>query len=315
LQKEAGVQQAGKANKARSIDAEGRAIVEQLGGVWRPDGGMCRCPAHDDETPSLSVRPGTRRLLFHCFAGCDVRSVMRALKAARLLGAGQVIGGRDDMPALTHIDRRNDDAAARLWAASRPITGSLAELYLQARGLALPVQDLRYHPRTPVGRGALARFLPAMLAAVRDGAGFVAIHRSFLDPRSGRLADLPVPKRALGRLGRGAVRLYPPREGVLGLAEGIESAMSATRLFGMACWATLGTERFARVALPAGISRLILFLDNDAGGRRAERLAREAHGGLGIEIEARYPAGGGEDWNDVLRGLSRDEAGEREGAG
>jgi hypothetical protein len=76
--------------------------------------------------------------------------------------------------------------------------------------------------------------------------------------------------------------------------------MAATQLFGIACWATLGTERFAKAALPPGISRLILFLDNDPGGRRAEKLARETHQGSGVEIEARYPRRAGADWNDVL---------------
>jgi hypothetical protein len=49
-----------------SLDGEGRRIVERLGGAWRHDGGMCLCPAHADSSPSLSVRPGSRRLLFHC---------------------------------------------------------------------------------------------------------------------------------------------------------------------------------------------------------------------------------------------------------
>jgi hypothetical protein len=80
--------------------------------------------------------------------------------------------------------------------------------------------------------------------------------------------------------------------------------MAATQLTGIPCWATLGTERFARVVLPAGVKRLILFLDHDAGGRRAEKLAREAHRGTDVEIEARYPQASGADWNDAL--LSRD---------
>ena len=168
--------------------------------------------------------------------------------------------------------------------------------------MALPASDLRYHPHTPYGRGALAIFRPAMLAAVRDDRGLVAVHRTFLDPRSGLLADLPLPKRALGRLGQGAVRLRPPREATLGWAEGIESAMAATQLTGIPCWATLGTERFARAALPSGVRRLILFLDNDAGGRRAEALAREAHRDSEVSVEARYPAAEGADWNDVLAG-------------
>jgi hypothetical protein len=89
---------------------------------------------------------------------------------------------------------------------------------------------------------------------------------------------------------------------LLGWAEGIENAIAATLLTGIPCWATLGTERFARVAPPSSVRRLILFPDNDQGGRRAEKLARETHAGSGVRIEARYPRRAGADWNDVLLG-------------
>jgi len=301
--KERGVQRADSSGRSPSLEAQGRDIVERLGGEWQRSGGMCRCPAHDDRTPSLSVRLGDRRLLFHCFAGCETGAVIRALNALRLLGPQPRAGTVETSSTPADPGRRNRGAAARLWAAARPIVSSPAEAYLGSRGLTLETSDLRYHPRTPYGRGLQAIFRPAMLAAVRDDSGLVAVHRTFLDPRSAMLADLPLPKRALGRLGHSAVRLRPPDDGLLGWAEGIETAMAATQLTGNPCWATLGTERFARVALPASVKRLILFLDNDAGGRRAERLAREAHRGTGVEVEARYPQAAGADWNDLL--LSR----------
>lgn len=286
-------------NRPTNLEAQGRKIVERLGGEWQRRGGMCRCPAHDDHSPSLSIRPGERRLLFHCFAGCDTSIVIRALSALRLIGPA--LQAREDCaPSPADPNRRNRGAAGRLWAAAHPIAKSPAEAYLRGRGLTLEVSDLRYHPRTPYGRAAQAIFRPALLAAVRDGSGLVAVHRTFLDPRSAKLADLPLPKRALGRLGEGAVRLRPPRQGLLGWAEGIENAMAAALLTGIPCWATLGTERFARVALPSSVDRLILFLDNDAGGRRAENLARYALTGSGVHIEARYPRGPGADWNDEL---------------
>jgi hypothetical protein len=138
-----------------------------------------------------------------------------------------------------------------------------------------------------------------MIAAVRDDSGLVAIHRTFIDARGGSLAPLPDPRCGLGRFGRGAVRLggSAPR---LGLAEGIETALSATALFGVPCWAMLGTERFRLAALPAEVRELLLFLDHDSGGRRAERLAREAFAHI-PHIEAHYPGRPGDDWNDVLR--------------
>ncbi|HEX8668111.1 MAG TPA: toprim domain-containing protein, partial [Allosphingosinicella sp.] len=157
-------------------------------------------------------------------------------------------------------------------------------------------------PRTPHGPHPVTVFRPALIAAVREESALVAVHRTFLDPRRSRLADLDEPRCGLGRFGRGAVRLG----GIgarLGLAEGIETALSASVLFGLPCWATLGTERFRLVALPPEVTELVLFLDNDAGGRRAEALAREIFGRLPIEV--RYPRRSGADWNDVLRGALR----------
>ena len=294
------MQRPNSSNRATSLDAQGREIVERLGGEWRRSGGLCRCPAHDDKNPSLSVRPGQRRLLFHCFAGCETSRVIRELGALQLLGPALPTGSGERGSGPAYPDRRNRGAATRLWAAAHPIERSPAEAYLRNRGLTLEAWDLRYHARTPYGRGTQTIFRPALLAAVRDNSGLVAVHRTFLDPGSARLADLSLPKRALGRLGEGAVRLRPPRDGMLGWAEGIENAIAATLLTGCPCWATLGAERFARVALPACVKRLILFLDNDAGGRRAEMLARQAHRGSEVRIEARYPRVAGADWNDVL---------------
>ena len=157
-----------------------------------------------------------------------------------------------------------------------------------------------------------------MLAAVRDDSGLVAVHRTFLDSAQAGLAVLPHPKRALGRLGEGAVRILPPRDGLLGWAEGIETAMSATLLTGIPCWALLGTGRFARVALPAAVTRLVLFLDHDSAGRRAEALVRQAGHCGGVTLDVRYPPRPGSDWNDVLveqRPGADDLGGERAGGG
>jgi hypothetical protein len=59
------------------------------------------------------------------------------------------------------------------------------------------------------------------------------------------------------------------------------------------------------VALPAGVERLILFLDADTGGRRAEQLARDTLRGTSVEIEARNPGRACADWNDLLLSAQR----------
>ena len=279
------------AHQFDSASSDGRAIVEALGGHWTVRGGLCRCPAHADRSPSLSVRPGRWRLLFHCFAGCRTEDVLSALRGLKLpTTTGWMDRNGPEEP------ERGAAMAARLWSGARPIQGTPAANYLRRRGLAMR-SVLRFHPRTPQGRAPLTRFVPALIAPVRDEAGLVAVHRTFLTD-DGKLSDRQPAKAALGRLGSGLVRLAPAAQ-TLGLAEGIETALSAQALFGVPVWATLGTERFRRVALPSQVERLILFLDHDEGGHRAERLAREAFPTLCIA--SRMPAVAGEDWNDVLR--------------
>lgn len=278
-----------------SLDREGRTLVERLGGRWTANGGLCRCPAHDDRSPSLSVRIGRTSLLLHCFAGCSATEVLKALRAS-----GQPVGKAAE-GHRSHIDASGGGtraAARRVWAEARTFAGSPAQLYLEGRGLAALSPELRYHPRTPHGAWPLTVFRPALIAAVRDSTGVIAVHRSFLDPRRPALAPIEEPRCGLGRFGSGAVRLGGVAKR-LGLAEGIETAMSASVLFGLPCWATLGTERFQLVDLPAEVEELVLFLDNDAGGRRAETLACGAFAHL--PIETHVPRKRGADWNDVLR--------------
>jgi hypothetical protein len=181
------------------------------------------------------------------------------------------------------------------------ITDSPAERYLAQRGLMSTSDQLRYLGRTPLGPRGAVQFLPAMLAAVTTDMGIIAVHRTFLDMASGKLASFERPKRALGSLGYGAVRLAPPVRGRLGLAEGIESALSAMQLFGIPCWATLGNERFGLVAIPESVRELFLFIDNDAGGAHAEERALKAYAAPDRVIHSRAPVSPGYDWNDELK--------------
>jgi hypothetical protein len=160
---------------------------------------------------------------------------------------------------------------------------------------------LRFHPRTPLGRGRGVRFRPALIAAVREARRLVAVQRIFLDVRTAATAaDLDNPKRMLGPPLAGAVQLLPAGP-VLGLAEGLETALSASILLHIPVWAVLGNERFAHVDIPTQVTRLILLPDHDAGGRRGEGLARARHVRDGLVVETLWPFGGLNDWNDVLR--------------
>ncbi|CDO36490.1 toprim domain-containing protein [Novosphingobium sp. KN65.2] len=284
----------------RDLESEAADLVKRLGGIWTPGGGMCRCPAHNDRTPSLSVRVGRTALLFKCFAGCETIDVMRAIRRLDMsipAGGERLAGSHSSPLSPVWLRRRAQD----LWDEALPIAGTPAQAYLRRRAIPLTPSVLRYHPRTPLGRGKLAVFRPAMLAAIHEHDRLAALQRTFLDaPEPRRARDLAHPRRSLAQPGRGAVLLVPATE-VLGLAEGVESALSAMILLGIPVWATLGSERFPHVAVPEAVTRLILLPDNDRAGRIGAAKASEAHVVPGRSIETIWPPALFNDWNDVLR--------------
>ena len=286
------------------LDAEIRAknIVEKLGGIWRGSRGECLCPAHDDSSPSLSVRLGDTAILFHCFAGCTPVEVMKALERNKLHDRTAVempdVKSKRDMGAL----------AVRLWKASVPIAGTLAEDYLLARGLSPPYSKaLRFNPATILGSGPTKRIMPAMIAAAENDMGVTAVQRTFLDPDDVLRKPIPKPKVSLGLIGTAAIRLAPATD-ELGLAEGIEDALSAMEWFGTPTWALGGVERLAFVAIPERVRRVIVYADR---GRAAERLLEKARDHLtanGRELIPRLPQHH-DDWNDAWRArLQRTDA-------
>lgn len=57
-----------------------RAIARLEGVRASGKGYIARCPAHDDHSPSLSIREGDDgRVLLHCFAGCSFRQIIAAM--------------------------------------------------------------------------------------------------------------------------------------------------------------------------------------------------------------------------------------------
>ncbi|MGN7930548.1 DUF7146 domain-containing protein [Sphingopyxis sp. 22461] len=281
----------------RDLESVGANFVHRLGGTWHGSFGMCRCPAHADRIPSLSVRVGRSRLLFKCFAGCDRRDVLRAIRQLEPHSLEVTGSGASPNEGLDEWLRMR---ARELWSGSRSTGGSLAETYLRNRFIDICPASLRFNDRTPLGKKAAAIFRPALIAAVTDDSGLLAIQRTFLDARGRRARDLGKPRRLLGRPGAGAVRLAAATD-TLGLAEGIETAMSAMILLGIPIWATLGSERFPHIAIPRSVTRLLLFPDNDVAGHLAIPLATEAHTMPGRRIDADWPWHGLNDWNDTLR--------------
>lgn len=141
-----------------------------------------------------------------------------------------------------------------------------------------------------------------MIAAVQGPDRTVAaVHRTFSRPGGGGKAQVTTPKMALGPISNGAVRLAPAAAD-LGLAEGIETALSAMQLFGTPCWAALGS-RLDRIALPDIVRHVVLYADNGVNGVAAAQKAIEAFTGRDRKVTLMLPPEGFGDWNDALAAL------------
>ena len=288
------------AHPASFLEANARSICLRLKGRWSGSKGMACCPAHDDRTPSLGVSLGQNAILFHCFAGCSQDEVLSALDRIGIDPRDLFSRRGVRMEQATRAGVDPSPNALRIWRASQLLPNTPAKTYLEARAIRASSRELRFHPRTPLGPKSAVRFLPAMIAAVSLDEGPIAIHRTFLSETTLEKAEFGNPKRALGELGAGAVRLFPPVGGKLGLAEGIESALSARALTSIPVWATLGNKRFGIVAIPDSVTELHLFVDADKGGKIAAERAFDAYGRDSQTIKVRIPSVPGTDWNDEL---------------
>lgn len=189
-------------------------------------------------------------------------------------------------------------AARRLFAAGRPIPGTLAEAYLRARGITarLDWPALRFHPRAWY-RETEAHSLeawPALLAAVTDPDGnLTGLQRSWLDRTRPAKAPIADPRRALGHLLGNGVRFGTAQAGVLAAGEGVESMLAlASVLPSLPLIAALSANHLAALAFGPSWRRLYVARDNDAAGRHAaERLHERGHA-AGVEIRELVPVHG-----------------------
>jgi hypothetical protein len=196
------------------------------------------------------------------------------------------------------------EAAARLFAASVPVEGSLAETYLLSRGITWPVSSaaLRFHPKCWHRDEGQPRSLPrpALIAAVTDGAGVLqGVHRTWLAPDGQGKARVETQRRAMGHLLGNAVRLTP-HDDILVVGEGIETMLSLIEAMpGLPVWAALSSGHLGALLLPEGLQRLYIAIDRDPAGRgAAERLSARATE-AGISVRVLEPRLG--DFNDDLR--------------
>lgn len=185
-----------------------------------------------------------------------------------------------------------------IWARTKPLAGTLGESYLKHRCCVIPPadSDVRYLPATEWHPPSLcARVTHAVTGTpitlhftrlAADGRGKAGTERDKM-----LLKDHP-------KAG-GAIRIWPDEAVThgLGIAEGIETALSAAHAF-TPVWAMVDAGNMAAFPLLAGIASLTIFADNDPSGLKAARACGKRWAVADCEARLVVPEHG--DMNDVV---------------
>ena len=183
-----------------------------------------------------------------------------------------------------------------VWDGSRtPKDGGHVAFYLQNRvGCLWPSQALAE---------AFYDGRPVMIAKIanHEGTKAVNLHLTFLT-EDGRKADITPAKKVMpGKLPPGCAIRLGPIKSVMGVAEGIETAISAAIMYDMPVWACVNGTLLSQWIPPDGVEQVTVFGDNDVnftGQAKAYHLANRLEVQYKRRVTVMVPPVPGEDWND-----------------
>lgn len=303
-------------SSARAAD-----IARMLGGAKRNSRGwLAQCCCHKDRVPSLSLCDGDDgRLLVHCFGGCDWRDIL-----AELLRRGWIedresprsFHGKprprkpEAAPETVRATQNKTAGARRIWREASDPRGTLAERYLNRRGLELSDSlcgsVLRFHAGIKLMETdeGISIFRPALIVAFRpvlndeETEPPTAIHRVFLNPDGSKIE-----KKMLGPVTGCAIKLDADEtlSHGLGVCEGLETALAVRATGWRPVWAVGSAGAIAKLAPIPGIACLTIFADHDESGKGTEDAIECAHTwqAAGHEVTIRTPHTMDSDWLDV----------------
>lgn len=291
-----------------------RDLTAALGGVWRGFYGMAKCPAHDDRSPSLSIRNSDNdKVLVKCHAGCEQEDVIAALQDRGLWRRWD----HEPRPSPTWSSSRpskptgeRDEASRialvrRLWREAIDPSVTPVSAYLEHRGLP-PLSDhqlpiFRYHPNCPFA-GEHVPALIARFSPIENDPGPqdepTAIFRVRLDRYGGDRRKL-----ALGPSSGQVVKLDTDISlAGLGITEGVEKGLALIASGWRPIWATCGTSTMRAFPLLPWMECLTVFCDRDDPGRDAAVPAAARWQEAGREGCILQPPPPFKDWDDWFRG-------------
>lgn len=221
---------------------------------------------------------------------------------------------RDPSPRLEIPDAEIRQQKNDLWKITYSIKkGDPVDVYLTALGLKRDryPSDLRTCFECPLAGVKFRPVMSAMVAMVRDYRGDPCqLHRTYID--GPKKADIPAPCRIMpGEIPPGAaIRLGEYQLGEpLGIAVGVEAALSAAEFFDHTVWAVTSNKMLERWMPPEDVDYVTIYGSNEsdtnfAAQAAAYKLAEKIKSSpqfKHIKVSVCIPPLDGDDWNDELQ--------------
>ena len=195
---------------------------------------------------------------------------------------------------------RRSASARRTYAGLAPANGTIAEIYLRARAITLPLPDVLRCGLCSHRKGGVFPALAALVVNLEES--LFGLHTTFLK-MDGAKAEFDNPDHARecrGSIKGGAIRLAPLASELL-VAEGIETALSAMQIFEVGGWSAVSAGGLKSIELPPAVRSVVIAADNDRAGWRSARAAYERLIAEGRTVRVMAPEREGWDFNDQLR--------------
>lgn len=189
-----------------------------------------------------------------------------------------------------------------------PLRGTAGAGYLQHRGITrLPADAIRFCDK----QRHAGKVYQALYALATDDKGELCyLHRTLLEGEhkaplgeSAKRQKSMQEENYLEYARSVAIRMFPVSS-TLGIAEGIETALSCYQIYGVNTWAVMNSNFMKKFRAPAGVKHLVVFADMDRHSATGQAAAFEcAHANLLakndlLKVSVRWPDNG--DFNDLL---------------
>lgn len=223
----------------------------------------------------------------------------------------QIIGNHyrhEKIPAHSSAARLRQRTISK-FAKLAPLRGTAGAGYLQHRGITrLPADAIRFCDK----QRHAGKVYQALYALATDDKGELCyLHRTLLEGEhkaplgeSAKRQKSMQEENYLEYARSVAIRMFPVSS-TLGIAEGIETALSCYQIYGVNTWAVMNSNFMKKFRAPAGVKHLVVFADMDRHSATGQAAAFEcAHANLLakndlLKVSVRWPDNG--DFNDMLQ--------------